>query len=79
MDKNPNETLKDKKRLVEKPDTTKPKGYTINEVIEAYCGAELPGEITEEVLAEIGKTDIEEPNLAEIGLDIWPDITTEIL
>ena len=45
--KNPNETLKDKKRLVEKPDTTKPKGYTINEVIEAYCGAELPGEITE--------------------------------
>ena len=45
--KNPNETLKDKKRLVEKPDTTKPKGYTINEVIEAYCGAELPGETTE--------------------------------
>jgi len=45
--KDPNQTKKDKKRLVEKPDTTQPKGYTINEVIEAYCGAELPGEITE--------------------------------
>jgi len=45
--KNPNQTRADEKRLVEKPDTTKPKGYTINEVIEAYCGAELPGEITE--------------------------------
>ena len=32
-----------------------------------------------EALAEIGKTDTEEPNLVEIGLDIWPDITTEIL
>jgi integrase len=45
--KNPNQTRIDEKRLVEKPDTTKPKGYTINEVIEAYCGAELPGEQTE--------------------------------
>ena len=45
--KNPNQTRADEKRLVEKPDTTKPKGYTINEVIEAYCGAELPGETTE--------------------------------
>ena len=45
--KDPNKTKADKKRLVEKPDTTIPKGYTINEVIEAYCGAELPGEITE--------------------------------
>ena len=45
--KNPNQTRADEKRLVEKPDTTKPKGYTINEVIEAYCGAALPGEQTE--------------------------------
>ena len=45
--KSPNQTRVDEQRLVEKPDTTKPKGYTINEVIEAYCGAELPGEITE--------------------------------
>ena len=38
--KDPNETLKkNEKRLVEKPDSTQPKGYTINEVIEAYCGA----------------------------------------
>ena len=42
--KSPNETRRDDKRLVEKPDTTIPKGYTINEVIEAYCGAEIPGE-----------------------------------
>jgi len=42
--KNPNETKKNEKRIVEKPDTTQAKGYTINEVIEAYCGAELPGE-----------------------------------
>ena len=42
--KNPVETLKNEKRIVEKPDTTVAKGYTINEVIEAYCGAELPGE-----------------------------------
>ena len=45
--KDPNKTRSDKKRLIEKPNTTLPKGYTINEVIEAYCGAELPGEITE--------------------------------
>ena len=45
--KNPNQTRIDEKRLVEKPDTTQAKGYTINEVIEAYCGAELPGEQTE--------------------------------
>ena len=45
--KDPNETRRDKKRIVEKPDTTVAKGYTINEVIEAYCGAELPGETTE--------------------------------
>ena len=41
--KNPNQTRADEKRLVEKPDTTAAKGYTLNEVIEAYCGAELPG------------------------------------
>jgi integrase len=45
--KDPNITKRDEKRLVEKPDTTKAKGYTINEVIEAYCGATLPGEQTE--------------------------------
>jgi integrase len=45
--KNPKQTRIDEKRIVEKPDTTKPKGYTINEVIEAYCGAALPGEQTE--------------------------------
>jgi len=45
--KDPNKTKKDEKRIVEKPDTTTAKGYTINEVIEAYCGAELPGEQTE--------------------------------
>ena len=45
--KDPVETFKNEKRLVEKPDTTQPKGYTINEVIEAYCGAALPGETTE--------------------------------
>ena len=45
--KNPLQTRLDEKRIVEKPDTTKPKGYTINEVIEAYCGAALPGEQTE--------------------------------
>ena len=41
-----NEIKRNENRLVEKPDTTKPKGYTINEVIEAYCGADLPGEET---------------------------------
>jgi len=45
--KNPNQTRADEKRLVEKPDTTAARGYTLNEVIEAYCGAELPGEQTE--------------------------------
>ena len=44
--KNPLQTRSDEKRIVEKPDTTIAKGYTINEVIEAYCGAELPGEQT---------------------------------
>jgi len=45
--KNPLQTRSDEKRIVEKPDTTAAKGYTINEVIEAYCGAELPGQQTE--------------------------------
>ena len=45
--KSPNQTRIDEQRLVEKPDTTIAKGYTINEVIEAYCGAELPEEQTE--------------------------------
>ena len=42
--KDPSITKKDEQRLVEKPDTTQPKGFTINETIEAYCGAEIPGE-----------------------------------
>ena len=45
--KDPVETFRNEKRIVEKPDTTQPKGYTVNEVIEAYCGASLPGETTE--------------------------------
>jgi len=36
--KNPNTTKKDEKRFVEKPDTTTAKGYTVNEIIEAYAG-----------------------------------------
>tara|TARA_B110000977_G_scaffold85156_2_gene113707 strand:+ start:131 stop:1849 length:1719 start_codon:yes stop_codon:yes gene_type:complete len=39
--KDPNETRKNEARIVEKPDTTTAKGYTVNEVIEAYCGAPL--------------------------------------
>jgi len=39
--KDPNKTKKDEKRIVEKPDTTTAKGYTVNEVIEAYCGAPI--------------------------------------
>ena len=42
--KDPNLTKKNEKRIVEKPDSTKPKGYTINEVIEAYSGASVNGE-----------------------------------
>ena len=45
--KNPNQTRADEKRLVEKPDTTQPKGFTINETIEAYCGAAIAGEVIE--------------------------------
>jgi integrase len=39
--KDPNKTRKNEKRIVEKPDTTIAKGYTVNEVIEAYCGAKI--------------------------------------
>ena len=39
--KDPVETLKNEKRIVEKPITTTAKGYTVNEVIEAYCGAPI--------------------------------------
>ena len=39
--KDPNETRKNEARIVEKRDTTTAKGYTVNEVIEAYCGAPL--------------------------------------
>jgi len=42
--KDPNLTKKNETRIVEKPDSTKPKGYTINEVIEAYSGASINGE-----------------------------------
>jgi len=45
--KNPNETRKNNKRIVEKPDTTTAKGYTVNEVIEAYCGAPIFNEEAE--------------------------------
>jgi len=38
--KNPNKTRIDEKRIIEKPDTSTPTGKTINEVIEAYCGAD---------------------------------------
>jgi len=39
--KDPNITRRNEKRIVEKPDTTQAKGYTINETIEAYCGAAI--------------------------------------
>jgi len=45
--KDPNKTRKDEKRIIEKPDTMAPSGYTVNEVIEHYCGAEIPGEESE--------------------------------
>jgi hypothetical protein len=35
--KDPNETKRDEKRLIEKPDTTLTAGKSINEVIEDYC------------------------------------------
>ena len=39
--KDPNLTRKDEARFVEKQDTTQAKAYTINDVIEAYCGAPI--------------------------------------
>ena len=45
--KDPNLTKKNEKRIVEKPDTTQAKGYTINETIEAYCGATINDEPAE--------------------------------
>jgi len=45
--KDPNITKRDEKRIVEKPDTTQAKGYTINETIEAYCGATINDEPAE--------------------------------
>jgi integrase len=45
--KSPNITRRDKNRLVEKPDSTKPKNYTINEVIIAYCGGQIYDEPAE--------------------------------
>ena len=45
--KDPNETERNNKRIVEKPDTTQAKGYTINETIEAYCGAAINDEEAE--------------------------------
>ena len=38
--KNPIITRANEKRIIEKPDTATPTGKTINEVIEAYCGAD---------------------------------------
>ena len=43
--KDPNKTKIDEKRIVNaKPDTTEAKGYTVNEVIEAYCGCKIHDE-----------------------------------
>ncbi len=42
-----NEVKRNEKRIVEKPDTTKAKGFTINETIEAYCGAAINDEDAE--------------------------------
>jgi integrase len=39
--KDPNITKRDAARIVEKPITTTAKGFTVNEVIEAYCGAPI--------------------------------------
>ena len=39
--KDPNITKRDDNRFVEKQDTTAAKGYTINDIIEAYCGAPI--------------------------------------
>ena len=41
--KNPNDTKKNEKRMSIKPDTTGDKDYTVNEVIEAYCGCSING------------------------------------
>ena len=45
--KDPNETRRNEARIVEKPDTTTAKDYTVNEVIEAYCGASIFNEEAE--------------------------------
>ena len=45
--KDPVETLKNEARFVEKQDTTQAKAYTINDVIEAYCGAPIFNEEAE--------------------------------
>jgi hypothetical protein len=45
--KDPNITKRDEKRFVEKQDTTQAKAYTINDVIEAYCGAPIFDEVAE--------------------------------
>ena len=50
--KDPNETKKNDKRLVEKPDSTKPKGYTVNETLISYCGGQIYDEPIERGFAK---------------------------
>ena len=66
------------KRIVEKPDTTKPKGYTVNEVIEAYCGALFLEKQLREDFQKIEEMDLELPNTPENFLDVWQDINDRI-
>ena len=52
--KDPNETARDSVRKVEQPDTSKPTDITINEVIEAYCGAETLNPLTKQMEGDRG-------------------------
>jgi integrase len=52
--KDPNKTAKDNRRIVPQPDTGKATDITINEVIEAYCGAETLNPLTNEMESERG-------------------------
>ena len=80
--KDPNETARDSARKVEQPDTSKPTDITINEVIEAYCGAETLNPLTNkwreiEVFQKITNKVIELLNLVRPGSDIWRVITRD--
>ena len=48
--------------------------YTVNEVIEAYCGAALPGQQRED-FQKTEEMDLELPNTFENGLNVWQDAT----